>query len=131
MKKPVFIVLLVYWSLDIAAQSAERPNIVFIIADDLSCDDLSCYRNKSIKTPNLQKLAECGITFNNTFLTAANCSPSRASIATGRWPVSNGQTDLATGALPQYNVPWPEFFDGIEYFQEIFLFHISVKSKYG
>ncbi len=114
--------LLCLWSLAGSAQDKNhptKPNIVLIIADDLSSDDLSCYGNAGIKTPNLQKLAESGITFHNAFLTAANCSPSRASIVTGRYPVSNGQTDLATGALPTYNVPFPAFFDGLDYFPEV------------
>ncbi len=114
--KELLLILFISISFGVCSQ---QPNIVFIIADDLSCDDISCYGNERIKTPNLQKLADEGITFTNAFLTAANCSPSRASIATGRWPVSNGQTDLSTGALPSYNVAWPEFFDGIDYFPEI------------
>lgn len=119
--KGLTILVLASSSIKINAQSetAPRPNIVFIIADDLSSDDLSCYGNNGIKTPNLQKLAEQGITFNNAYLTAANCSPSRASIVTGRYPVSNGQTDLATGALPDYGIDFPKFFDGIDYFPEI------------
>ncbi|MEX0316245.1 MAG: sulfatase [Allomuricauda sp.] len=120
MKKTIFLFLVsVCFTVHAQTKAASRPNIVFIIADDLSSDDLSCYGNKGIKTPNLQKLAENGITFNNAYLTAANCSPSRASIVTGRYPVSNGQTDLTTGALPDYNVEFPEFFDGIDFFPEI------------
>ena len=119
--KQLISILLFCFLLCLVAQDNvnERPNILLIIADDLSSDDISCYGNKGIKTPNLQKLADAGITFTNAYLTAANCSPSRASIATGRWPVSNGQTDLATGALPQYNVPFSQFFDGIDYLPEV------------
>jgi len=119
--RSIVIILLMFALTGISAQTSnnERPNIVFIIADDLSSDDLSCYGNKGVKTPNLQKIAENGIIFNNAFLTAANCSPSRASIVTGRYPVSNGQTDLSTGALPSYGIPWPTFFDGIDYFPEL------------
>ncbi|TKG94256.1 heparan N-sulfatase [Puteibacter caeruleilacunae] len=113
------IIIAVLTILGLALRAEERPNIILIIADDLSSDDLSCYGNKGIKTPALQALAESGIVFNNAYLTAANCSPSRASIATGRWPISNGQTDLSTGALPSYNVPYPEFFDGIDYFPQV------------
>lgn len=96
-----------------------RPNIIVIIGDDISSADIGCYENKGIKTPNIDKLAENGMKFTNAFLTAASCSPSRASIFTGRWPHSNGQTDLATGALPSINEPWPKFFDGIDFFPEI------------
>ncbi|MGX1929337.1 sulfatase family protein [Flagellimonas sp. 2504JD4-2] len=120
MKKTILLFLIsVGFTVQAQTKQRSRPNIVFIIADDLSSDDLSCYGNQGIKTPNLQELAENGIIFHNAYLTAANCSPSRASMVTGRYPVSNGQTDLATGALPDYKVDFPEFFDGIDYFPEI------------
>ena len=99
--------------------SVKRPNIILIIADDLSAGDLGCYGNSGVKSPNIDKLASKGMRFDNAFLTAASCSPSRASMMTGRWPHSNGQTDLATGELPSLKLPWPEFYSGVQFFPEV------------
>ncbi|MEM9479679.1 MAG: sulfatase [Verrucomicrobiota bacterium] len=66
--------------------AAEPPNIVLIIADDLAWDDLGCQGNAQIKTPHIDKLAREGMRFVNAFNTASSCSPSRASIITGRYP---------------------------------------------
>lgn len=67
-------------------ESESPPNLVLIIADDLAWDDLSCYGHPTIQTPNIDKLAEQGMLFKNAFLTASSCSPSRASIITGKYP---------------------------------------------
>lgn len=64
----------------------ERPNIVFIIADDMAWDDSGAYGHPHIQTPNIDKLATDGMRFNNAFLTASSCSPSRTSIITGLYP---------------------------------------------
>jgi N-sulfoglucosamine sulfohydrolase len=64
----------------------EPPNIVFIIADDLSWDDLGCYGHPNIQTPNIDNLAANGMRFDQAFLTASSCSPSRSSIITGKYP---------------------------------------------
>ena len=64
----------------------DRPNIVLIIADDMAWDDCGAYGHPNIRTPNIDKLAARGMRFTNAFLTASSCSPSRASIITGRYP---------------------------------------------
>ncbi|MDB4584251.1 sulfatase [Draconibacterium sp.] len=63
-----------------------RPNVVLMIADDLAWDDLGCYGHPTIQTPNIDKLASNGMRFDNAFLTASSCSPSRSSIITGKYP---------------------------------------------
>ena len=70
------------------------PNLVLIIADDMAWDDSSPYGHESIMTPNLQKLAEEGMRFDNAFLTISSCSPSRASIITGRYPHNTNAEEL-------------------------------------
>lgn len=62
------------------------PNIVLILADDLAWDDLSPFGHESIMTPNLQRLADGGMRFEQAFLTTSSCSPTRASLITGRYP---------------------------------------------
>lgn len=83
-----------------AEQAAERPNFVFFITDDISPDDLSIYGNKKIQTPNLQRIASQGLVFDNAYLTASSCSPSRCSIITGRYPHNTGAPELHTKLPP-------------------------------
>lgn len=67
-----------------------KPNIILIIADDLGYNDISPYGNKDIETPNLQKMANEGLSFDNMFTSTAMCSPTRQQILTGLYPVRNG-----------------------------------------
>ncbi|MFW5821127.1 MAG: sulfatase [Bacteroidota bacterium] len=71
------------------AQESESPNIIFIAADDLNID-IGCYGNDQVKTPNLDRLAEMGVRFNNAYCQQALCGPSRASIMTGMRPNTTG-----------------------------------------
>ena len=64
-----------------------KPNILWIIADDLGTD-LACYGTPLVKTPNLDKLAAEGTIFTNLFTICAVCSPSRSALITGMYPVS-------------------------------------------
>jgi arylsulfatase A-like enzyme len=67
-------------------QAQEKPNIIFILADDLGYGDLSCYGAKDIKTPNIDKMAQSGIKFTRAYANSTVCSPSRAAILTGNYP---------------------------------------------
>ena len=68
------------------AWSAERPNFIVIIADDMAWDDCGAYGHPTIKTPHIDRLSNEGLRFEQAFLTISSCSPSRASIITGRYP---------------------------------------------
>lgn len=68
------------------AQGATQPNIIVIMADDLGWGDLSCYGAKDIKTPNIDKLASEGMMFDTFRANSSVCSPTRASLLTGRYP---------------------------------------------
>ena len=81
----------------------ERPNMILIIADDLNWDDLGAYGNTGVKTPNLDKLAKGGMRFDNAFLTASSCSPSRASMITSRYP-HNTDAEQLHWPLPKEQV---------------------------
>jgi N-sulfoglucosamine sulfohydrolase len=80
----------------IAAESTphSQPNIVLITSDDLGLQ-LSCYGETRIATPYLDALAAQGLRFRNGYVAQASCSPSRASLLTGRWPHQNGQIGLS------------------------------------
>ncbi len=68
-----------------AAEAANRPNIVFILADDLRRDALGCTGHPFVKTPNVDRLATEGVRFRNAFVTTPICLPSRASFLTGQY----------------------------------------------
>lgn len=87
--------------------SAARPNIVLIIGDDISQDDFGCYGNPNIRTPNIDRLAKDGLRFNNAYLTTSQCSPTRCSIITGRYPHNTGAPELHM-PLPEGQVMFPE-----------------------
>jgi arylsulfatase A len=73
--------------------SRQKPNIVFILADDLGWAELGCYGNKFNETPNLDKLASQGIMFTEAYAAAPVCSPYRAALMTGQYPARLGITD--------------------------------------
>jgi len=84
-----------------------RPNIVLIIADDVSWNDLGCYGHPSLKTPHLDALANDGLRFTQAYLTTSSCSPSRCSIITGRYPHNTGAPELHTN-LPDGQFLFPK-----------------------
>lgn len=71
-----------------------QPNFIVIIADDMNWNDCGPYGNNQIITPNINKMAEDGMTFDHAFLTCSSCSPSRASILTARYPHNTGAPEL-------------------------------------
>ncbi|QDV62843.1 sulfatase-like hydrolase/transferase [Crateriforma conspicua] len=77
-----------------ATSADPRPNFVFLITDDISPDDLSIYGNDFVSTPNLKRLADRGLVFDNAYLTISSCSPSRCSMITGRYPHNTGASEL-------------------------------------
>lgn len=84
---------------------SSQPNIVFIMADQLAAPALSMYGNKVVKTPNLQKMADNGVVFENCYCNFPLCAPSRASLMTGQLPSRIGAYDNATelpAAIPTF-----------------------------
>lgn len=65
---------------------ARRPNIIFILADDLGWGDLGCYGHRQIRTPNLDRLAGQGALFTQFYVNSPVCSPSRTAFMTGQYP---------------------------------------------
>ena len=81
----------------VQAFAQQKPNVVFIYADDLGYGDLSCYGATKISTPNLDKLASKGIRFTNAHATSATCTPSRYAVMTGQYPWRRTGTDILPG----------------------------------
>ena len=82
-------------SADAAGQASRRkqPNIIFIMTDDHASHALSCYGSKINKTPNLDRIANEGMLFDNSFCTNSICAPCRAVILTGKYSHLNGVID--------------------------------------
>ncbi|MDZ4850194.1 MAG: sulfatase [Pirellulaceae bacterium] len=71
-------------------QAADKPNVLIIMADDCTHNDLPIYGGKNAKTPNIDELASEGLTFNRAYLSSAMCQPCRAELFTGQYPMRNG-----------------------------------------
>jgi arylsulfatase A len=91
MKKIVFTVLSFCLFL-VTASAQKKPNVIFILADDLGYAEISCNGADNYKTPNIDKLAENGLRFDHCYV-GALCGPSRAMIMTGRYPFRTGATN--------------------------------------
>ena len=104
------IFIFVFVTTILSAQT--RPNIIYIMADDLGYADLSCYGRKDYQTPNLDKLASQGVKFMNAYAAAPVCTPTRAAFMTGRYParikvglyepLADGRSDSLVGLSPEY-----------------------------
>ena len=92
------IMLLRLLSYEAQAQSAKKkPNIIFILADDLGYKDLGCYGNPFNKTPNLDALASQGMRFSQAYVASPICSASRAALLTGKHPARLHLTNYLVG----------------------------------
>ncbi len=80
-----------------AQQEKTPPNILFLLVDDMGYTDISIYGSKFHETPHVDALASRGMKFTNTYTAASICSPTRASIMTGKYPVRTGVTDWIPG----------------------------------
>ena len=99
-----------------------QPNIVFILVDDLGYGDLSVNGGTDIKTPNIDQLFKSGVTFNNFYSNSTVCSPTRASLITGRYPdlvgvpgVIRGVKDQSWGYLCEDAITLPDILNKAGY----------------
>jgi arylsulfatase A len=79
------------------ARSADRPNVLIVLCDDLGYGDLACYGHPAIRTPNLDRLAAEGVRFTACYSASPVCSASRAGLMTGRTPSRTGVYDWIPG----------------------------------
>lgn len=94
--------------------SCSKPNFVLIMVDDMGIGDLGCYGNKTLRTPNIDQLAQDGVKLTQHIAAASLCSPSRAAFLTGRYPIRSGIASegrpgvfiftAASGGLPSSEV---------------------------
>ena len=97
--------LFVFWMLTasstVMAGDAVRPNIVFFVVDDLGYRDLSCYGSTFYETPHVDRLAQQGTRLTRCYAACPVCSPTRASLMTGKYPQRTGITDYIGAAQPE------------------------------
>lgn len=102
------ILLLIFIFKTAISLSQTKPNIIYIMADDLGYADLSCYGRKDYQTPNLDKLAAAGVKFMNAYAAAPVCTPTRTAFMTGRYPartpvgLREPLVDTTIGLSPDY-----------------------------
>jgi len=88
-----------------ASAQNNKPNIVFILCDDMGWKDVGCYGNLNTETPNINKLAQSGIRFTQAYAACPVCSPTRASILTGKYPARLQLTNYIRGERKDENSP--------------------------
>lgn len=107
----------------LALAQQRQPNIVVIVADDLGYGELSIQGNAEIPTPHIDSIAQGGVRFTNGYVTAPNCSPSRAGILTGRYgtrfghefnPIGAGNVEPGAG-LPLTETLFPQLLHNVGY----------------
>jgi arylsulfatase A-like enzyme len=109
-----FFIALSGWIVPAAAQphpTPIKPNVVFILADDLGWADLGCYGSTFYETPHLDRLAMQGMRFTDAYAASPVCSPTRAAIMTGKHPARLHLTDWLTGRpdRPDQKLNRPQF----------------------
>ncbi|MGY3054301.1 arylsulfatase A-like enzyme [Pedobacter sp. UYEF25] len=93
----IILVFSFFWSAKGFAQ--KKPNIVIIISDDHSYQTIGAYGSKLVRTPNIDRIAKGGVTFNKAYVTNSICGPSRAVILTGKYSHKNGFKDNETSTF--------------------------------
>lgn len=101
------LLLLIALGVNAIASAQDRPNIVIIFADDLGYGDLGVYGNPTIRTPNLDRLAAEGMKFTQFYSASGLCTPARAALLTGRYPIRSGMTSDVERVI------WPDSRDGL------------------
>lgn len=98
--------LLLFCWCALGLMAAPKPNVLFILCDDLRPAALGCYGSREVKTPHIDALSRGGVRFANAFCTTSLCSPSRASLLTGLYASRHGVRDNFT-ELPASLPHWP------------------------
>ncbi|NWZ47600.1 STS sulfatase, partial [Haliaeetus albicilla] len=89
-KKMRLLLFLVICQCAINSVKTNNPNVILLMADDLGIGDLGCYGNRTLRTSNIDRLAEEGVTLTQHIAASPLCTPSRAAFLTGRYPIRSG-----------------------------------------
>ena len=103
-----FCLLACLWFVQLVASASGRPNILFVIADDWAYPHAGAYGDKTVRTPNFDKIARDGMLFTQAHSAAPSCTPSRAAILTGRPPHSLEEGASLHGFLPTKYETFPD-----------------------
>ncbi len=103
-----FLLIIMGCSSPAPTTSSEQPNIILVMCDDLGWGDVGFNGHAQIKTPHLDRLAQKGMILNRFYSASAVCSPTRASVLTGRNPFRMGIYHANTGHLPKEEISLPE-----------------------
>ncbi len=119
-----FVLAACCWCLGLEGSAhAAKPNVVIIFADDLGYGDLGCFGHPTIRTPNLDRLAAEGQKWTSFYAAASVCTPSRAALMTGRYPIRSGMCSDSrrvlfpdsAGGLPAGEITIAEVLKGAGY----------------
>ena len=110
--KLTLLFLFVFFCNCLASAKEQKPNVIFVLADDLGWAELGCYGNTYNETPHLDQLAKEGLHFTHAYAAAPVCSPYRAALLTGQHPARVGILDYlrpnSSNALPVSQVTLPK-----------------------
>ncbi len=113
----IAMVVVLAWFTPTAPAADKAPNIIIILADDLGYGDLGCYGHPSIRTPHLDRMAAEGMRFTDFYAGSCYCTPSRAALLTGRFPIRSGMSGARgrhvlypnhQGGMPADEITLPE-----------------------
>src|SRR5262249_23199755 len=103
----------------VSAAGPDRPNVLFIVSDDLTTTALGAYGQKVCQTPNIDRLAAHGVRFDRAYCNYPVCNPSRTSFLSGRYPESTSVLNNATDPRIELGKSYrflPEYFKDHGYF---------------
>jgi arylsulfatase A len=92
----------------LADEQKNPPNVIVILSDDLGYGDLGSYGSETIKTPKLDRMADEGVRLTNAYSSSSNCTPSRAGLLTGRYPVRTGMAHQVLFVEDTHGLPLEE-----------------------
>ena len=108
-------VLLIRLLLVSCSDRNKKPNIIFIMTDDHARQAISAYGSYRNETPNIDRLANEGMLFENAYVTNSICAPSRAVILTGKYSHINGKIDNSGARFDSSQVTFPKLLQEAEY----------------
>ena len=96
----VTVLLLIVLGATSVAAAGDRPNVIFVLIDDLGWTDFACFGSDLYQTPELDRLAADGMKFTAAYSACTVCSPTRAAVLTGKYPARLHVTDWIPGQMP-------------------------------